>query len=234
MSNYNDERVGKTINIYDILYLCDYKSNDGHKVYHIRCNECGWENDVQFRNIKNLSPTCIHKNVAGSYINFNRKLKWKNQRLRRTFEGMCSRCYNETTKDYRFYGARGIRICKEWLDNPTLFEDWAYQNGYTDTLTIDRIDSNKDYCPENCQWIPLEENSRKAGDVHWITVKNITLTGRQWSERLGLGVNSVNTFIRKYGVEKTKELIVAILNDPILNHNRKPKQSWFNEYGIQI
>ena len=88
---------------------------------------------------------------------------WKNQRLRKIFWKMIDRCYNENAKDYRWYGAKGIKICQQWLDDPSTFEEWALHSGYTDSLTIDRIESNKDYCPENCQWISLQDNTRKAG-----------------------------------------------------------------------
>ena len=60
MKIYDDKHVGEKIGIYEILYMRDYKSNDGHKVYHIKCNECGWESDIQYRNIKHLSQKCNH------------------------------------------------------------------------------------------------------------------------------------------------------------------------------
>ena len=58
------------------------------------------------------------------------------------------------------YGGKGIRVCQEWLDNPELFEEWSLENGYEDNLTIDRIDSTKDYCPDNCRWVTLEDNAK--------------------------------------------------------------------------
>ena len=115
-----------------------------------------------------------------------------------------------------------------------MFEIWALNNGYNDSLTVDRIDSDKDYCPENCQWITMEENSRKAGNVNWITVGEYTLTGRQWADKFGLGKNRINTLIREFGIEKTKELIAAMLISPPSTKERKSNQSWFEIYGIQI
>ena len=120
------------------------------------------------------------------------------------------------------------------MKNPTAFEQWAVTHGYQDNLTIDRIDSNKNYTPDNCQWIPLEENSRRAGRVNWITVDGITLTGRQWSQKLGLGVMLIDKYIKKYGISSVRELIFKILRDPISNHHRKSRQTWFSVYGIQV
>jgi hypothetical protein len=110
----------------------------------------------------------------------------------------------------------------------------AIKNGYNDNLTIDRINANYDYCPDNCQWIPLIENSRKAGRVNWIDVNGEVLTGRQWSEKLGLGVNTINTALRDYGLIKTIELICAMLQEPPSVKHRKSHQTWFSVYNIEI
>ena len=81
-------------------------------------------------------------------------------RLYRIFRGMKQRCYNEKNPAYYLYGGKGITICDEWLHNFVAFYQWALNNGYADALTIDRINSNGDYCPENCRWITPSENSR--------------------------------------------------------------------------
>ena len=234
MKIYEDKHVGEKIGIYNILYLNDYKSKDGHKVYHIKCDECGWENDVQYRHIKELSTMCNHLTISGSYVNFNGRNSWTNYRIKKIFDGMCSRCYNINNKDYRWYGEKGIQVCKEWLNNPLLFEEWALHNGYINNLTIDRIEADKDYCPENCQWIPLEENTRKAGKVNWITVNNETLTGKQWAEKLNLGPNTINTVVKKYGLDAATDLIYNIIENPELITQRKPNQSFLSIYNIQI
>ena len=158
----------------------------------------------------------------------------ENKRIEKIFKNMQQRCYNANNKDYKWYGGRGIGIYQEWRDNPKLFEEWAINNGYNDTLTIDRIDEDKDYCPDNCQWISRAENSRKAGRVNWITVGGDTLTGKQWSAKLGIGPNIINTAIRDFGEEKTKELIQAMLCISPGEKSRKSNQSWFSVYGIQV
>lgn len=228
-----DKHVGENIGIYEVLYLCDYKSNDGHKMYHIKCSECGWENDIQYRRIKNLSNVCNHLTAGGSYVNFNGKNKWKCQRLRKIFDGMRDRCYNVNSNEYKWYGQKGVKVCEEWIKNPLEFEEWALTNGYENNLTIDRINADKDYCPVNCRWITLEENARRAGKVNWITIGDTTLTGRQWAERLGLGIPTVDKYIRLYGMDKTKELITAMLQSPLSEKHRGSRQSWFSVYGIE-
>lgn len=223
--------VNTDVGIYHITSLCDKRDADGHKLYHVKCKYCGYESDMRLFNIKQ-PKICKHKNKEDNFINFT--LCWQNKKLQSVFHNMKDRCYNPNNNDYCWYGAKGIKICEEWLANPKLFEEWAVNNGYIDTLTIDRINSDKDYCPSNCRWISLEENARRAGKVNWITVNNETLTGKQWAEKLKIGKNIINTAIREYGINKTKILIEAMLKEPPTGKNRKPKQSWFSVYNIQL
>lgn len=73
---------------------------------------------------------------------------------------MKDRCYNPHNAAYKWYGEKGITVCDEWLHNPSEFAIWAMVNGYTDELTIDRIDANKNYSPDNCRWVTQKENLR--------------------------------------------------------------------------
>ena len=82
-------------------------------------------------------------------------------RLSNIFRYMKQRCYNPKNHSYKRYGGRGITICDEWLNDTNAFIKWALENGYADNLTIDRINNDKGYCPENCQWISRKENTRK-------------------------------------------------------------------------
>lgn len=237
MSEKFDPRchVGEVHGIYTIVDMLDEKDKYGHWIYKGVCNECGREkfaNYGKFSGPKSTSTRCNHLRANGDLI--LNKHNWSNQRLRSIFSGMLRRCYNKADGSYKWYGEKGIKIYQQWLDDPKLFETWAIINGYNDNLTIDRIESDKDYCPENCRWLPLEENTRRAGKVNWVTVNDITLTGRQWAEKLGLGLLTVDTYIRLYGLEKTKELIIAMLKEPISSKHRRSKQTWFSVYGIQV
>ena len=83
-------------------------------------------------------------------------------RLYRIWCGMKRRCYGSNPEQTRYYKDKGIKICEEWLNSFDAFSTWARSNGYHDDLSIDRVDSNGDYEPENCRWIPFSENARRG------------------------------------------------------------------------
>lgn len=80
-------------------------------------------------------------------------------RLYGIWQGMKTRCYNKNSKDYKRYGGRGIVICDEWLNDYVKFRNWAIQNGYHDNLSIDRVNTNGCYSPENCRWGTAKEQA---------------------------------------------------------------------------
>lgn len=225
--------IGEVHGIYTIVEMLDKKDKYGHWIYKCVCSKCGFEKLAHYGGISasHTATECKHLRQNGEYIVYG--YKWKNKRIGKIFQGMFSRCYDTKDKNYRWYGEKGIGICKEWRDNPKLFEEWALKNGYNDDLTIDRIKSEQDYGPENCQWISLEENSRRAGKVTWIELDGKKMTGRQWADYLKIGTNTINKTIRQYSLDKAKELILAMLKEPPSTKYRKSNQSWFDVYGIQ-
>ena len=85
-------------------------------------------------------------------------------RIYHIYQGVKQRCLNPKNPSYYLYGGRGISICAEWVDNFQAFYGWSMENGYTDEMTLDRIDSEKDYSPQNCQWISKSANSVRVQD----------------------------------------------------------------------
>lgn len=128
------------------------------------CITCGKERWVRLLHGKPMRLHCEDCNGDVSHFgDGNIKHGYRNTRLYGIWRGMKNRCLLKTTEAYRYYGARGITVCPMWMDFIP-FKDWAITHGYKDTLSIDRIDNDGNYEPNNCRWIPLEENnSRRWG-----------------------------------------------------------------------
>ena len=135
----------------------------------------------------------------------------------------------KTDKAYRWYGAKGIGVCKEWIDNPRLFEDWSMKHGYQEGLTIDRIDETKDYCPENCRWITREDNARYKSTTKMMTVDGVSHTGKDWAKICIVGINVINNIRREHGEEIAKEFIRRRLAN--MNVESNPRD-WLKAYGL--
>lgn len=102
-------------------------------------------------------------------------------KLHNIWKAMRRRCKDDGHADYRYYGGKGIRVCEEWDKNYSEFKAWAINNGYSDGLTIDRIDVNKDYCPENCRWASMTEQANNRTSNIVISNNGETHTLMEWS-----------------------------------------------------
>ena len=144
----------------------------------------------------------------------------KHSRLSNIYHNMKKRCYYSNSKDYRNYGARGVTVCEEWLNtnragtrNCTAgflaFQKWALANGYTDNLTLDRIDNNKGYYPENCRWITKREQENNRRDNLYISYRGKEQSLSDWCRELNLGYERTYRRIHDSGwsVEKAFELV---------------------------
>lgn len=98
---------------------------------------------------------------------------------------MIARCHNPNNASYYNYGARGITVCDEWRTDRTKFVEWAHSNGYQKGLSIERIDNNKGYSPENCKWVNRTTQQNNTRRNRWITVDGETHTIAQWSKIRG-------------------------------------------------
>lgn len=138
---------------------------------------------------------CVHNESKGG-----------KSRLYRTFENMFARCYRKNNKSYKYCGAKGIRICNEWLNDKSLFFEWAYNNGYNETLFIDRIDNSKDYTPQNCRWASRKIQDRNRTCNQTITYQNQTLCYADWERKLGYRKGLLSQRIKYLKWDKIKAL----------------------------
>lgn len=123
-------------------------------------------------------------------------------RLYSIWAGMRYRCSNEHSHIYQYYGGRGISVCTEWENDYKTFSDWAKANGYADNLSIERIDVNGDYCPENCRWASPKEQSNNMRANRVIEWNGEAHTLMEWSRILNISYPTLSSRLAKWDVER--------------------------------
>lgn len=113
------------------------------------------------------------------------------RRLRSIFNGMIQRCENKRRKAYKDYGGRGIKVCSEWRNDFASFCEWSVANGYADNLSIDRIDGNGDYSPQNCRWATSLQQNNNRKDNRTIRFNGETHTVSEWSRIVNIGKETI-------------------------------------------
>lgn len=168
----------------------DRVTSSGYRFTRWLCKcDCGTQKSV-FANALNSGRTkscgCmqkeIAKNVAGTIFKTHGETK---TRLYGIWAGMKKRCYNENAYNYSGYGARGIRICDEWQSYEA-FKKWSMENGYSDNLSIDRINVNGDYTPDNCRWADYCTQANNRRSTAYYTYNGEKYTISQLSEKYGV------------------------------------------------
>ena len=119
-------------------------------------------------------------------------------RLYHEWTDMRKRCSKTYIKSFPQYGGRGIKVCDEWENSFIAFRDWALANGYSDNLTIDRIDVNGNYEPSNCRWVTKKEQGNNKRNNRVLAHNGKTQTLTQWAEETGIPYSCLQKRI-KYG-----------------------------------
>lgn len=172
------------------------KNKQGCNTWLCEC-ECGNKVVVRTADLNSghtKSCGCLAKDSFRKVITKHEK---RNTRLYSIWANMRSRCNNPNTGYFDRYGGRGITICEEWERFETFYE-WSMSNGYSDNLTIDRIDNNKGYSPENCRWASASEQNSNTRRNHLITYNGKTQTMTQWAEEIGIPARTLETRLNRH------------------------------------
>lgn len=176
------------------------KSGKRYRYYWICKCECGGEIEVRtdcLTSKTTRSCGCLHKESAIENVKVNHKHKMTGSRLYHTWNQLKGRCYNKSNNCYYRYGGRGIQVCDEWRNDFESFYNWSIQNGYNENLTIDRINNNGNYEPNNCRWATNKtqcRNRRTNVIVHY-GGRDITLI--ELSEIVGLKYTTLHARYQK-------------------------------------
>ena len=111
-------------------------------------------------------------------------------RLHTIWHSMYCRCYYKSTNQYKNYGGKGIKVCENWKHQEGFinFYNWAINNGYNETLTLDRIDNTKDYCPENCRWSTSKFQSNHKTNNRILEYNGVEHTLSEWCEIYNINI----------------------------------------------
>lgn len=148
-------------NRYGRLLVKERTYTDGKHSYWLCVCDCGNETVVCGDSLKRgatRSCGCLNSEVSSKSSMTH---GMSNTRLYKSWLQMKYRCYNPNFNEFHRYGGRGIKVCDEWRDDFQSFYNWAILNGYSDDLTIDRIQTDGNYEPDNCQWLTRSDNVKK-------------------------------------------------------------------------
>lgn len=161
-----------------------------HMQYWVFKCDCGKEITTRKTGVINghcKSCGCLQKEIAkNEVVKHSAKHKESKTRLYRIWKLMHARCKDKSVK---YYGAKGIEVCLEWSDY-TVFKKWAIENGYKENLTIDRIDYNGNYEPNNCRWATYKEQAQNTSRNHFITHNGETKCIAEWCRELNIKVST--------------------------------------------
>ena len=197
---------GQTINDWFIISVAD-KGTNKNTMYNCCCLCCGREYVVQGQSLSSGRSKCCRSCSAKRC----QHRKYTGDSICTIFMGMKERCYNKNFEHYDYYGGRGITIYQEWLDNPEKFYDWAYESGYKKGLSIERIDVNKGYTPDNCTFIPLSKQSINRRNVHLISYNGETKSLSEWCKIFHIDRKRVRIICKDIGGDWNKALELALI-----------------------
>ena len=203
MAKRTSKKLG---NVYGQFVLIDTYRKNNDTVWVVKCTKCGEVQTKSRHSVEKQITECIkcgnpviQRNVQGHY----------KDRIYHIFNLMIQRTTNPLKDGYKYYGGRGISVCEEWKADFMKFYNWSMENGYDETKSIDRIDTNGDYCPENCRWVSMQIQQNNRRNNKRYTINGETKTVADWARVYNISRYIVYNRLRAgWGIETalTKEI----------------------------
>lgn len=218
------QRFGRLTALYRID---DYISPNGNKKSRwlcvCDCGNCTAVTTNQLIKGGTKSCGCLKKELSKVNGKKNFKHGEGKTRLYNIWRGIKSRCCNPSDHDWKNYGGRGITMCEEWKNSYIAFRDWALAHGYRDNLTIDRIDVNGGYYPDNCRWATVKEQCNNTRVNRFLTWDGVTKTKTQWAEEYDISPQVLAYRMDQVGMDIGEALTTPVENNHYVTYNGETK-----------
>ena len=180
--NLIDQRFGKIV-------VVERLPMNAHHEAEWKCMcDCGNEHISTSYNLTHGATTKCKKCKIELIAQKNTTHGQQPRKMFNAYVNMKTRCYNPNYHLYKNYGGKGIKICDEWLGKNGFinFREWSFKNGYKDELSIDRINNNGNYEPNNCRWVTMREQQNNRTNNHLVTIEGKTQTLAEWCRYYGI------------------------------------------------
>lgn len=204
---YSKKYIGKKYGMLTIMSYSHRKSyhyfrkNGKERIdylYFYKCKcDCGKEKTISINSIltgHTKSCGCLH--IENCINKFKKHGKYRSK-IYYIWRGIRNRCNFKKDKSYKYYGGMGIKVCDEWENDFMAFYNWAMLNGYKDGLTIDRIDVNGNYCPENCRWVDRKTQARNTRRNRFIEYNGEKYCLNDWARIVNKTSNCISYRLKK-------------------------------------
>lgn len=185
------------------------KNKDGRAMWLCKC-DCGKLHKTLGKYLLNGDTTscgCRRRRILAETTKRNTTHNMSETPIYTKWVSMKDRCMNPLNSAYSSYGGRGIKICDEWINSFENFYEWAISSGYSEGMTIDRINNNGNYEPANCRWTDLKTQANNTRRNHYLTYKGETKSLAEWAEIKKINYSTLRARINTYhwSVEKALE-----------------------------
>lgn len=236
--------VGEKFGKLTVIAFAGVKKYDNGNMYSQWLCQCDCGNTfttlgvtLKYGSVKSCG--CLKKESAQERARRKIKTDVHAEKLYNVWQGMKARCYNINGIAYNCYGGRGITVCDEWKDNYPAFKKWAYENGYDEdapkgACTLDRIDVDGNYCPENCRWVDRKAQANNRRTNRLVEYNGETKTLHEWSIITGISqsVLYARIFNLKWDIERAFKQPLSYVSQP--KPERKDSRFKLIEYDGEV